>query len=151
MDEINEFSELLDGSRFHRLDRDSVLIRLAREFGHEPIRRLVAEEDNPASAQTLNGSVEGSGRGPEVNHHVHLPVTGVFGPVDQNALVQLLAPLDHIHPGKEKEKFPLKIIPSNLCPVKLSTYFPHSWAKQKPSSRRQATTIWTRWFFSLKK
>ena len=102
MNEIDEFSELVEGSRFDRLDGNSVLIRLAREFRKEAIGRLVAQEDHSALAQALDGAVEGSGSGPEINHHVHLAVTSVFGPVDENPLVQLLTPLDHIHP-REKQ------------------------------------------------
>lgn len=82
VDQIDQFFKLIDRSRLHRLDRDAVLVGLAREFWQETIGRFVTEEDDTTFTQTLDGAVQTAGCGAEIDHNIYLSVASIFGPVN---------------------------------------------------------------------
>ena len=97
-DELDEFVELLDGAELDRLDGDGQVVGLAGELGHQPVGRFVADEDDAALVEALQRPVQAARRRAKVDDHVHLALARVDGAVDEDALVQVLAPLDHVHP-----------------------------------------------------
>ena len=98
MDEFDQFFELLERSGFNCLDSNTILFGLAGEFGKETVGRFVAEEDNAAFAQALDGSVKTARRRTKVDHHVHFAFASIFCAVDQDSLVELFIPLNYVHP-----------------------------------------------------
>lgn len=102
--ELYKFLELLQGARLDWFYADLALLGASAELGQETVGHVLYDEYDAALAQTLHAAVKAARRRAEVYDHVDLTTAGVHRAFDQLPLVQILAPLNHVHSVMKKKK-----------------------------------------------